>query len=329
MKIDKFNIKEFLSKYNLGLLNDEEYQNLHLFLKENPDFLECEIHLNKIKFYYPKKDKIKKPDEYVFIKYIEGDLISEQQEKFLKTVEKDVILLKELKLFEKTKLITDFDIRYPHKKQLKSIPFFYYVHLFRAAAVLVILFFLIIVFDSLVNNKYKTPDVSKSGKYTDNFSDKRNNLVVKSTSTYTYSDIFLMEKNNKPHYAIQNKNQEKIVKKTSVSVINSNEHPIISSKLDNIPITDVSQTGIDNEKDPVFNSIDYVTEMKNFLAEQNNYNDCYTIRFHSLESIPLEEDSLVSNIARPVFKNIEQFLSQYFKESSICLARIFGKKNLD
>lgn len=314
----------------MGLLNEEEIRELHLFLKENPDILEHEIKPENFKISYPDKNKFKKPDEHLFVKYIEGELNSEQQTIFLESVHKDSILLKELRLFNKTKITPDFNVTYPHKMRLKRTLPFYYIQVFRAAAGLVFILMLYVFLKIVIYRKNDSPPPVIVQVNKNNNKVPKNQFIKEpdSAKASLSSQNFIRSFNVKKNYS-HNDNNINVKTENSISTpdIYTDNHFVTSTEVKE-KSTDEIQMAVIVEKNPEVISTESINAGENYLEQNKVYDSKSTsIRYYSLESIPFEEDTLAVKTPKTIFHKIKQVVSQYILVHSLSLAHLSDKKN--
>ncbi|OFX73849.1 MAG: hypothetical protein A2X12_10295 [Bacteroidetes bacterium GWE2_29_8] len=157
MKINRENYESFFLDYIDGNLNPELYNQLIVFLENNPDLKEelntyYNIKLSSVNYSGPK-DILTRSNEhgisdidFNLLRYIDGEMNGEELNNFIARLENDKYLKRELLYLENVKLEKE-KIIYQEKKKLKksliisSRNFLYYAIGVAASVLIVILFF--------------------------------------------------------------------------------------------------------------------------------------------------------------------------------------------
>lgn len=244
-KINIHNYEAFLLDYMEGHLSSEDSLLLEAFALAHP---ELDINLEESGLVYIEtesasfdaKDSIKKipadlvPDE-LLIGYIENTLNGEEKQLVETSCAANPNLAKELKLYQSTILETDTSIVFENKNRLKKqgqvIPFSPAV--FRAAAAIILLAGLIILFRSLQGNKTNGEKLAALESNT-----RQNSSTVRTNTT-----VLPVQENNSAVIESSNQLASKTNHKTTV------KH---SSPVQNAPLKETPSLAA-NDNQPVNN----------------------------------------------------------------------------
>jgi len=294
--INHNNYKVFYQKYLNNELEESLIGELFLFLEYNPELID-ELDVEQIKLtpeeniFFENKSTLYKPDENQFISYIENQMNDEEKILFEKKVNSDKNLIKELELYQLTKLKPDLNIRFEEKAKLKKSVIYYLFRenkvSFGIAASVVVIFCLILLIKKISqenernnlsviiqkpkSNYEHSSHKSQFNQFTENsqrrnFYDKKNVTKKLIKNKAAKLKTFLLQKDSLF-------NDENLIIDTSHFYMNQNTIDLLVNTNDIAKKENISLT---------------TENLDNQMNQKDNFSNNSIILYTTLEGIPVE-----------------------------------------
>ncbi len=233
------NYEEFIIDYIDGNLCAEETADLLLFVEQHPaikaefELLDSTPIAPPETIVYTNKNKLKKDTTYTnetIVGYMEHDLSPTETLAFEKELATNTRLQYELALFNKTILVADAKITYPHKRKLKKQNKVLWLWAYGAAASVVVA---MLVYSVVNTSSHQVANNSVVAPINTTITDSNMTTITEVVTPITPNKFKKVQR--------KNSSTSTIVNKATLPVIKSNEVAIIKPEVDTTVIIPTAQ----------------------------------------------------------------------------------------